>query len=106
MAGHVLDQLVFAERRKFKESTKNAVFVVCAVAIAGTFWWFRAISFGIEGPVGDHHGWQWRRVSVVWRPMLVFISPSYTKLAELERLLGITRLLCSRAGGPITNLPV
>jgi len=61
MTGHVLDQLVFAERRKFRESTKNAMFVLCAVAIAGAFWWFRAISFGIEGPVGDHHGWQWRR---------------------------------------------
>lgn len=65
MTGHVLDQLVFVERRKFRESTKNAVFVLCAVAIAGAFWWFRAISFGIEGPVGDHHGWQWRRVSAV-----------------------------------------
>ncbi|KAF8321170.1 glycosyltransferase family 39 protein [Clavulina sp. PMI_390] len=61
MTGHVLDQLVFADRRKFKEVTKNVVFGLCAFAVVGTFWWFRKISFGIEGPVGEQKGWQWRR---------------------------------------------
>lgn len=88
MTGHVLDQLVFVERRKFTELTKSAVFVAFSVAIVGTFWWFRAISFGIEGPVGDHHGWQWRRVSVMSNLVLILLTlTDHTRRAELEHIL-------------------
>jgi len=72
MAGHVMDQLVFAERRRFTPMTKNVVFGISAFIVVGTFWWFRAMSFGIEGPVGDHSGWQWRKVR--WFVQFSFVA--------------------------------
>ncbi|KIK71186.1 glycosyltransferase family 39 protein [Collybiopsis luxurians FD-317 M1] len=39
---------------------KLYVFTVTSTAIVGTFWWFRAVAWGIEGPVKDTWGLHWR----------------------------------------------
>ena len=30
--------------------------------IVGTFWWFKGVAFGIDGPINDHWGLKWRSV--------------------------------------------
>ncbi|KAF9068047.1 dolichyl-phosphate-mannose-protein mannosyltransferase [Rhodocollybia butyracea] len=39
---------------------KLYVFITTASAIVGTFWWFRAVAWGIEGPVTETWGLGWR----------------------------------------------
>lgn len=63
MAAHLLDHFVFSSRR-LKTKTKAIVFGVCASSIVLTFWWFRGLAFGIDGPIADHKGLQWREVRV------------------------------------------
>ncbi|KAF8337565.1 glycosyltransferase family 39 protein [Cantharellus anzutake] len=60
MGGHMLDHLVFSEKRRFTETTKSVLLFICGIAIFGTFWWFKGVSYGINGPVGEHKGIQWR----------------------------------------------
>jgi dolichyl-phosphate-mannose-protein mannosyltransferase len=62
MLGHVLDHFVFTARR-LTDKTKLIIFGVCATLIFGTFWWFRGVAFGIDGPIGEHWGLRWRKVN-------------------------------------------
>ena len=62
MTGHLIDQFIFRSRR-LKEQTKYGVFAICVLLIVGTFWWFKGVAFGIEGPIGEHWGLRWRKVS-------------------------------------------
>jgi hypothetical protein len=61
MAAHLLDHFVFSSK-KLKPRTKQTVFGVLAFLIIANFWWFRGVSFGIEGPINDHWGLRWRKV--------------------------------------------
>jgi hypothetical protein len=61
MAAHVLDHFVFTARR-LSERTKSIVFIVVATAIVGNFWWFRGVTWGMDGPINNHWGLQWRKV--------------------------------------------
>ncbi|KAF5347361.1 hypothetical protein D9756_009876 [Leucocoprinus leucothites] len=60
MLAHVLDHFVFSACR-LSECTKMIVFGVVAFVIVLNFWWFRSVSFGIEGPVNEHWGLGWRK---------------------------------------------
>ncbi|PFH46089.1 glycosyltransferase family 39 protein [Amanita thiersii Skay4041] len=60
MFAHVLDHVVFSSRR-FTEKTKWIAFGIIAGLIVCTFWWFRGVAFGIDGPVNDHWGLLWRK---------------------------------------------
>jgi len=62
MSGLLIDHSVFTSRR-LSERTKWIVFWVITSALVGTWWWFRDIAFGIEGPIGDQKGLLWRKVS-------------------------------------------
>ena len=61
MLAHLLDHFVFSSRR-FSLRTKQIVFGVCVFTIVGTFWWFKGVAFGIDGPINDHWGLKWRSV--------------------------------------------
>lgn len=61
MLAHLLDHFIFSARR-FSERTKWITFGVCVFTIVGTFWWFSKLAFGMDGPVKDHWGLQWRSV--------------------------------------------
>lgn len=63
MVAHLFDHFVFASRR-YKDTTKWIVFGIFAFAIVANFWWFRGLAFGVEGPIKDHYGLLWRKVSV------------------------------------------
>jgi fumarate reductase subunit D len=63
MLGHVLDHFVFSSRR-YTTKTKAICFGVCAFSIVATFWWFKGLAFGIDGPINEHKGLRWRNVSV------------------------------------------
>merc|ERR1712093_557830 len=58
--GFLLDHFIFSSRY-LKERTKAIAFSICASAIVGVWWWFRATAWGIEGRVDDNWGWQWRK---------------------------------------------
>jgi hypothetical protein len=92
MAGHVFDQLIFAHRRKYSELTKSIVFGISALAITGTFWWFRAISFGMTGPVRDYWGLQWRKVCDSGRSC--FRCQEWFAHSCLVRIGTSTKLVC------------
>ena len=62
MAVHLTDHFVFRSRR-LKERTKYGVFATYVLLIVGTFWWFKGVAFGIEGPIAEHWGLRWRKVS-------------------------------------------
>ena len=61
MFGHLLDHFVFTSRR-LSDRTKQIVFGVTVFAIVGTFWWFRGVAWGIDGPINEHWGLKWRSV--------------------------------------------
>lgn len=61
MAAHLTDHFVFTSRRLSK-NTKWVVFGVYVASIVGTFWWFRGLAFGIDGPIKEHKGLLWRKV--------------------------------------------
>jgi dolichyl-phosphate-mannose--protein O-mannosyl transferase len=63
-SAHLLDHFVFTARR-LTSPTKNVIFGICVLVIAGTFWWFRGVAFGIDGAIQAHKGLQWRKVSVL-----------------------------------------
>ena len=60
-ASHVLDHFVFTSRR-LSEKTKWIVFGTVAFLIFATFWWFKGVAFGIDGPINEHWGLKWRSV--------------------------------------------
>lgn len=59
MSAHVMDHCIFSAR--WKEKTKRILFGVTAFAIVANFWWFRGMAWGIEGPVNEYWGLQWRK---------------------------------------------
>lgn len=61
MTGHMADQFIFRSRR-LSDRAKNITFGVLAFIIIATFWWFKGVAFGIEGPVASHWGLRWRKV--------------------------------------------
>lgn len=62
MVGHLFDHFVFKSRR-LKNVTKYAIFAIFTGTVVGTFWWFRAVSFGLDGPIKENWGLLWRKVS-------------------------------------------
>ncbi|GAA5971301.1 hypothetical protein JCM11641_008301 [Rhodosporidiobolus odoratus] len=61
MVGVLLDHFIFKSRR-FPRRTKAIAFALVAGAIVGTFWWFRAAAWGIEGPAKESMwGRKWRK---------------------------------------------
>lgn len=62
MLAHLIDHFVFTTRR-LSDKTKWIVFGVCVFALLGAFWWFKGFAFGMDGPINDHWGLQWRKVS-------------------------------------------
>ncbi|KZT23996.1 glycosyltransferase family 39 protein [Neolentinus lepideus HHB14362 ss-1] len=59
LLAHLLDHFIFSSRR-LSEQTKRIAFGVCTFIIVGTFWWFRGVAFGIDGPINDYWGLGWR----------------------------------------------
>ncbi|KAJ7454876.1 glycosyltransferase family 39 protein [Mycena latifolia] len=60
MLAHLLDHFIFSSRRLVLR-TKAIAFGVCAGSIVFCFWWFKGVSFGIDGPIADHKGLLWRK---------------------------------------------
>ncbi|KAF8902825.1 dolichyl-phosphate-mannose-protein mannosyltransferase [Gymnopilus junonius] len=67
MLSHVLDHFIFTSKH-LSERTKLIAFGICAGSVVGTFWWFKAVAFGIEGPVNEHWGLQWRDSWNIYEP--------------------------------------
>jgi hypothetical protein len=44
--------------------TKGVAFAICAGSVIGTFWWFKGVAFGIDGPIAEHKGLLWRKVCI------------------------------------------
>jgi dolichyl-phosphate-mannose-protein mannosyltransferase len=63
MLAHMLDHFVFSSRR-LGLITKGVAFAICAGSVIGTFWWFKGVAFGIDGPIAEHKGLLWRKVCV------------------------------------------
>lgn len=61
MLSHVLDHFIFSSKR-YTTKTKSIVFGVLSFILLFTFWWFKDVAFGIEGPVNETKGLQWREV--------------------------------------------
>lgn len=59
MAGHVLDHLFFSATR-LSPTVRLASFAIWTFAVVASFWWFKDLALGIDGPVNDHNGWLWR----------------------------------------------
>ncbi|KAJ6468316.1 glycosyltransferase family 39 protein [Mycena sanguinolenta] len=59
MFGHILDHFIFS--RSLPLVVKGVAFGICAGAFAGTFWWFKGVAFGIDGPINEHWGLLWRK---------------------------------------------
>ena len=64
MFAHLMDHFFFTTRR-LSERTKWIVFGVTAFVIVANFWWFRGLAFGVDGPIKEHKGLQWRKVSAM-----------------------------------------
>ncbi|KAF7793201.1 hypothetical protein EIP86_004310 [Pleurotus ostreatoroseus] len=60
MLAHMIDHFIFSSRR-LSDKTKWIVFGVCCFTIFSCFWWFRGVAFGIDGPISEHWGLQWRK---------------------------------------------
>ncbi|KAF7324769.1 Glycosyltransferase family 39 protein [Mycena kentingensis (nom. inval.)] len=60
MFAHMLDHFIFSSPR-VPFVARAAVFGVCAAAVLGTFWWFKGVAFGIDGPINAHTGLGWRK---------------------------------------------
>ncbi|KAL0580607.1 Dolichyl-phosphate-mannose--protein mannosyltransferase 2 [Marasmius crinis-equi] len=65
MFGHVLDHFLFQPSsyftRRFGMQGKMIAFGIVAGIIVGVFWWFKALAFGVHGPMNDHWGLGWRK---------------------------------------------
>jgi hypothetical protein len=62
MFAHVIDHFVLTSRI-LAERTKWIVYGTVIFSIVANFWWFRGMAFGIDGPIKDYWGVQWRQVS-------------------------------------------
>ncbi|KAJ7116308.1 glycosyltransferase family 39 protein [Mycena epipterygia] len=60
MLAHLLDHFIFSARR-LTLRTKSIAFGICAGSILFCFWWFKGVSFGIDGPIAEHKGLLWRK---------------------------------------------
>ncbi|KAF9001718.1 dolichyl-phosphate-mannose-protein mannosyltransferase [Cyathus striatus] len=60
MLAHVLDHFIFSSRR-FSRKGKWIAFGIISGSIFVTFWWFKGVAFGIDGPIGEHKGLKWRK---------------------------------------------
>ncbi|GBE81826.1 Dolichyl-phosphate-mannose--protein mannosyltransferase 2 [Sparassis crispa] len=67
MLAHLIDHFIFTSRR-LSERTKWITFGFCVSAIVFTFWWFKGVAFGIDGPVKEHWGLQWRSSWNIYDP--------------------------------------
>ncbi|KNZ76252.1 Dolichyl-phosphate-mannose--protein mannosyltransferase 2 [Termitomyces sp. J132] len=65
MCAHMFDHFVFSSRR-YSTQTKWIVFGVAAGTIVCTFWWFKGMAFGIDGPINEHWGLLWRKVRILF----------------------------------------
>jgi dolichyl-phosphate-mannose-protein mannosyltransferase len=63
MAGHMLDVFIFSSTR-LSQRTKAFMFYLLAGVVVGCFWWFRNVAWGMDGPITDHWGLRWRKVSL------------------------------------------
>lgn len=79
MLAHLLDHFVFTARR-LSVRTKRIVFGVSVFTILACFWWFKGVSFGIDGPINEHWGLKWR--SVRGLPSLSFPSVLLTSTMQ------------------------
>lgn len=70
MLAHVLDHFIFSARH-LSQRTKSITFGVIAFIIIGIFWWFKGVAFGIDGPVSNHWGLQWRKVRFFFSPFML-----------------------------------
>lgn len=61
MFAHLVDHFVFSAKR-WSERVKWVVFGILVAILVGSFWWFKGIAFGIEGPINNHWGLRWRQV--------------------------------------------
>ena len=61
MTGHMIDQFIFRSRR-LQDRGKNIAFGIIVFILFATFWWFKGVAFGIEGPAQEHWGLKWRKV--------------------------------------------
>lgn len=50
-----------SQTRPLSEQTKNIIFLICVVAIVGTFGYFHKTALGIDGPVWKYKGRRWRK---------------------------------------------
>jgi dolichyl-phosphate-mannose-protein mannosyltransferase len=69
MFAHLLDHFVFSSRR-LRTKTKAIVFGTCAFSIIACFWWFKGLAFGVDGPITDHWGLEWRKVMYHQEPLI------------------------------------
>ncbi|KAJ6577541.1 glycosyltransferase family 39 protein [Mycena capillaripes] len=60
MFAHMLDHFIFSSPR-LGLTAKGVAFGICACAVIGTFWWFKGVAFGIDGPILEHKGLGWRK---------------------------------------------
>lgn len=63
MFAHLVDHFVFTAKR-LSEKTKWIAFGALSFSIVACFWWFRGFAFGMDGPINEHWGLQWRKVSL------------------------------------------
>ena len=70
MLAHLIDHFVFTARR-LSDKTKWIAFGIIVTAIVVTFWWWKGVAFGIDGPINDYWGLHWRKVSHLVGPMLI-----------------------------------
>lgn len=86
MAAHMLDHFVFTSRR-LTEKHKWIVFGVVTFTIVATFWWFRGLAFGMDGPIADHWGLQWRKVRLVAHPGAIYLTRSPLDLEHIQLVI-------------------
>lgn len=88
MFGHLLDHFIFSSKRLTNQKKMIAFGVISSVIVL-TFWWFRGVAFGIDGPIADHKGLQWRKVS----DLSIGLSSSSNVLSRVG-IYTIIRYLC------------
>lgn len=88
----MVDHFVFSSRR-FSQKTKSIVFGVIAGTIVGMFWWFKGAAFGMEGPIKDHWGMQWRKVRQTTLFRFTCVTDVYLNRAGTSTLIDCTSVL-------------
>jgi C-terminal four TMM region of protein-O-mannosyltransferase len=83
MLAHLLDHFMFSSSRLTRK-TKSIIFGICAFAIVGSFWWFKGLAFGIDGPINDHKGLLWRKVRESFLDALFTIDVVTSELEHLQ----------------------